>query len=462
MGNRYSIVNNIRPMKKLLLYFSFLLPIQLLLAQSTSDYAVELAAFDQSVPLSYFKNIKGVYETYDVNQIYRYHIAAPTKSEAEVILGRVKKQGFPNARIIDFAYIQEVCKAKCGYIPPKRTGIGAVPNNTNNNTTSRNISNNNPTSDNTTSLSATALLGKNAEKIPESLQDEEWLAFYEEYKDLGFEEEFLYQIYKTFGGAIKIDKAAWFEFLEKNKHLGATKAELFEFFMKHGDMKISQADWFVYKNGNDENFKNWMEFKAQNNDLGADDAELLALYNEYGNIVISQAMWFLFKEEQKKKGKDPNNFETGDWGEPTTNNYADVETIGFVLFEFAGTQLSAKTYQELDKVVNSLKKNKNLTVELVGHADAIGNAANNRALSLRRAKQVQSYLLKKGVPSQQTKATGMGEDAPIAINNKADGTDSPEGRKYNRRVDLRVTDPDGNLVQLVSLVVIPEQLRRRN
>ncbi|MCO4820725.1 MAG: OmpA family protein [Flavobacteriaceae bacterium] len=448
-------------MKKIILYFSFLLSFHLLSAQAPSDYAVELAAFDQSVPLSYFKKIKGVYETYDVNQIYRYHIAAPTKEEADVILGRVKKQGFPNARIIDFAYIREVCEAKCGYIPPKRTTLGAIPNNISNNTTSRNANNNTPTK-NTTSLSATALLGKNAEKIPESLQDEVWLAFYEQYKDLGLKEEFLYQIYKIFGSSINIDKAAWFEFLEKNKHLGATNAELFDFFMKYGDLSISQADWFVYKNGDDENFKNWMQFKERNNNLGATNSELLALYNEFGNIVISQAMWFLFKEDQKKKGKDPSDFETGDWGEPTTNNYADIETIGFVLFEFGGTKLSTKTYQELDKVVNALKRNKNLSVELVGHADAIGNAANNRALSLRRAKQVQSYLLKKGVPSQQTKATGMGEDSPIAINNTTDGTDSPEGRKYNRRVDLRVTDPNGNLVQLVSLVTIPEQLRRRN
>ena len=42
--------------------------------QQNADFAVELAAFDQSVPLSYFKGISKVYETFDVNQIYRYHM----------------------------------------------------------------------------------------------------------------------------------------------------------------------------------------------------------------------------------------------------------------------------------------------------------------------------------------------------------------------------------------------------
>jgi outer membrane protein OmpA-like peptidoglycan-associated protein len=445
-------------MRRLIPTLCFLFLLHFLSAQNNTDYAVELAAFDQSVPISYFKNIKGVYETYDVNQIYRYHIAAKTKDEADVILARVKKQGFPNARIIDFAYIREMCKVQCGYIPPKKTGIGAVPNN--NDPVGRNISNN-ASNNNTTSLSATALLGANAEKIPENLEDEEWLAFYEQYKDMGFDEEFLYQIYKTFGGAIKIDKAAFFEFVEKNKHLGATKAELFEFFFKHGDMKLSQADWFVYTNGDDANFKNWLEFKDRNKSLEATDEELLALYNEYGNIVISQAMWFIFKEEQKKQGKDPSNFEAGDWASPNANN-TSVETIGFVLFEFGGTQPTQTAFEELNKLANSLKKNKNLKVELVGHADAIGNADRNKALSLRRAQKVQQYLLQQGVPLKQTTAKGMGEEKPIAINNNPDGSDNPKGRSYNRRVDLRVTDPGGNLVQIVSLVVVPEELRRRN
>jgi outer membrane protein OmpA-like peptidoglycan-associated protein len=440
-------------MKKFILSILFLFSLQLIFAQNSPDYAVELAAFDQSVPLSYFKKIKGVYETYDVNQIYRYHIAASGKNEADVILARVKKQGFPNARIIDFGYIREVCKAQCGYVPPKRTGIGATPNN-NTNVAARGINTN------TTSLSATDLLGSKAEKIPTNLQDEEWLAFYEQYKDLGFDEDFLYQIYKTFGGAIKIDKAAFFEFLEKNKHLGATKAELFEFFIKHGDMEISQADWFVYKNGDDENFRNWLEFKKRNKNLGATDEELLALYNEYGNIVISQAMWFLFKEDQKKKGKDPAVFEAGNWASP--NNNTSIETVGFILFEFGGTQPTGEAFGELNKLTNALKKNKNLTVTLVGHADAVGDANRNKVLSVRRAKRVQQYLLQKGVPAKQTKVEGKGEESPIAINNNLDGSDNPKGRSYNRRVDLRVTDPDGNLVQIVSLVVVPEELRQRN
>ncbi len=432
-------------MKNIISTLLFLILISSLNAQNT-DYAVELAAFDQSVPLSYFKKINGVYETYDVNQIYRYHIAAKSKEEAEVILASVKKQGFPNARIIDFAYIREVCKAQCGYIPPKPTGIGAAPKKNNNKPP--------------VSLNATALLGENAETIPKELENPEWLAFYEKYKDLGFSEAFLYEIYSTFGGSIKIDKAAWFEFKKKNAHLGVSDAELFEFFIKHGDLKISEVDWFMFKTKSDEEFKDWLAFKEKNRGLDATNEELLVLYDEYGNIVISQAMWFIFQEEQdslKATGQDPISSKVENWSAAG----ADVQSISFILFEFGGTQPWGDAFKEMDKLANSLKKNNKLKVELTGHTDAIGSASQNKVLSLNRAKRVQQYLLQKGVPPDQITVKGMGEDTPIAINNNPDGSDSPLGRRYNRRVELKVTDPDGNIVQIVSVVEVPENLRRR-
>ena len=78
-----------------------------------------------------------------------------------------------------------------------------------------------------------------------------------------------------------------------------------------------------------------------------------------------------------------------------------------------------------------------------------------------KANTVNQYLTQYGVAAKQISLQGKGESTPIAINENKDGSDSPEGRKYNRRVDLLVLDPDGNPVQIVSTISIPSHLRAK-
>lgn len=444
------------------------------MAQQKTDFAIELAAFDQSVPLSYFKGIKGVYETYDINQIYRYHIAADSKIDAEAILQEVQQAGFPNARIIDFEYIREICESRCGYIPPQPTGIGMNPNTSNNNTVVQNTTtNNNPSSNsrntnntptntttsrsfpntnnssNSMSIDATALLGEHAEEIPAELLDPEFQEFMEKNADLGMTEEELAAIYKKHGN-IKIDQADWFVFKSKNADVDASDDELVDFYLKHGNIKISRADWFVFKTKKEEDFDEWQAFKEKNKELDATDEELLALYEKHGNIRISNAIWFAFQEDRS---------EYPDIALDDFSGNANVQTVGFVMFEFGGTRISPNTLTELQKVASALSKNENLSIDLIGHADAIGNAYANKLLSLRRANTVKQFLARKGIEADRMKALGKGEDDPIAINNLPDGTDSPQGRQFNRRVDLLVVDPQGNPVNIVSSIQIPQNLR---
>ena len=131
-----------------------------------------------------------------------------------------------------------------------------------------------------------------------------------------------------------------------------------------------------------------------------------------------------------------------DNGSTDINDDVKIETAGFLLFEFGSTQLYSYSKNDLKKVLLALQKNKQLKIELIGHADAIGRAGKNQILSLQRANQIKQYLLDNSISQDRIKTYGKGENAPIAINNNVDGSDSPEGRKYNRRVDLRVLDPN--------------------
>ena len=493
-------------MKRFLLFFVFLSTLSnIAKSQQRSDFAVELAAFDQSVPLSYFKGISGVYEAYDINQIYRYHIAAPSREAADKILQEVKQSGFPNARVIDFGYIRNVCESQCGYTPPKPTGVGMRSNTLNtpqnnkpqtttsgtivNNTKNTNSNNNNlsivsaqnnTNSNNTATVSAqnntsnttnnkrsisidaASLLGNKAATLPEEYNDADWIAFLERNKYLGLSEEELLEVYRKHGN-IRIEHAPWFEFKNKNADLGATDAELMELFIRHGNIKIEDAIWFSFKKEKGDADTDWLDFKLKNADLGATDAELNALYAKHGNIRISQAIWFHFKNTPQDYPKPTNTSHTtpnfNDNNSNGNSNNTDVQTVGFVMFEFGGIKLSENTVPELDKVASALVKNKNLRIELTGHADAVGSTSNNQALSLKRAGTVRQYLANKGVNMERIKINAMGEADPIAINNNKDGSDCPEGRKYNRRVDLRVADPDGNEVRIVSNIIVPNHLQ---
>jgi hypothetical protein len=51
-------------------------------------------------------------------------------------------------------------------------------------------------------------------------------------------------------------------------------------------------------------------------------------------------------------------------------------------------------------------------------------------LSQRRAEEVRTYLIERGMPADRITAVGRGESQPVASN------DSPEGRAMNRRVEI--------------------------
>ena len=74
-----------------------------------------------------------------------------------------------------------------------------------------------------------------------------------------------------------------------------------------------------------------------------------------------------------------------------------------------------------------------------GHTDAKGNDGYNDALSTRRAKSVQAWLTRRGkVPVARITTAGLGKRQPVAPNQKPDGSDDPEGRQRNRRVEILV------------------------
>jgi outer membrane protein OmpA-like peptidoglycan-associated protein len=95
-----------------------------------------------------------------------------------------------------------------------------------------------------------------------------------------------------------------------------------------------------------------------------------------------------------------------------------------------------------------MQNNPNLVIEISSHTDNIGSDAANLTLSQNRAESVVNYLVSKGIGPKLLNARGFGETKPIAENQKADGSDNPEGRQLNRRTEFRIVGkmrPDGKI-----------------
>ncbi len=103
-----------------------------------------------------------------------------------------------------------------------------------------------------------------------------------------------------------------------------------------------------------------------------------------------------------------------------------------ILFNMGTTALLEESYPELNAVVDFMKSNPKVEIELEGHTDNRGDAKKNLALSKERVDRIKAYLVSKGVASRRISGKGFGGTKPIATN------DSEEARKLNRRVEFLI------------------------
>lgn len=103
-----------------------------------------------------------------------------------------------------------------------------------------------------------------------------------------------------------------------------------------------------------------------------------------------------------------------------------------IFFESSRADLSPESMAELMKLVNFMKKNPELKVEISGHTDISGSEEENKVLSSNRANNVKKYLLGYGIPEVRLVAKGYGSISPIA------GNTTEDGKKQNRRTEFKI------------------------
>jgi outer membrane protein OmpA-like peptidoglycan-associated protein len=111
----------------------------------------------------------------------------------------------------------------------------------------------------------------------------------------------------------------------------------------------------------------------------------------------------------------------------------DVTVVLNNLFFDSGLALlRPESSLEIQRLVEFLKENTGITIELSGHTDNVGAPAANLLLSQKRVAAVEQELLRKGIPQERVRAVGYGEKRPKASNS------TENGRQRNRRVEFRI------------------------
>jgi outer membrane protein OmpA-like peptidoglycan-associated protein/tetratricopeptide (TPR) repeat protein len=104
-----------------------------------------------------------------------------------------------------------------------------------------------------------------------------------------------------------------------------------------------------------------------------------------------------------------------------------------IYFDFDKAIIKSESKNELQKLLDMMRNNPTMKVELGGHTDAKGSNEYNISLSQRRANAVVDWLVKNGIDRNRLVPKGYGEEKPLVSND-----DEQDGREINRRTEFKV------------------------
>ena len=112
----------------------------------------------------------------------------------------------------------------------------------------------------------------------------------------------------------------------------------------------------------------------------------------------------------------------------------DAIVIENIYFDFNKSSIKKESELSLNKIVEVLTNNPNMSITINAHTDSKGSETYNQTLSESRAKAAYQYLLKKGIPATQLTYKGFGESELLEKCEKC----SAKQDQTNRRVEFKI------------------------
>ncbi len=115
-----------------------------------------------------------------------------------------------------------------------------------------------------------------------------------------------------------------------------------------------------------------------------------------------------------------------------------------VSFPPGSAALSLEARDTVRDIATHLKAPKlaDQSIVIAGYTDAVGDPRYNERLARERAQAVARELVFNGIRRDRIAVVAHGETDPVAPNVNPDGSDNPEGRALNRRVEIRLQDEE--------------------
>ncbi len=175
-------------------------------------------------------------------------------------------------------------------------------------------------------------------------------------------------------------------------------------------------------------------YRTLNADSESGYIAILQKDKSYAFNISSPGFLFYSQRFEYRAGADFHNAQVLDiYLTPVRENENVV--LKNVLFEHDSYQLTTESEAELMQIVDFLKLNSKLRIEILGHTDNVGDEQYNLILSENRAKAISNFLLEY-IPQRRINFIGYGSTQPVADNK------SEEGRKLNRRSEMRIVSID--------------------
>ena len=115
-----------------------------------------------------------------------------------------------------------------------------------------------------------------------------------------------------------------------------------------------------------------------------------------------------------------------------------ISLQGEILFDFDKADIRPAAESTLAQVAKVIKGYPRARVLIEGHTDSKGSNSYNTKLSDRHAVSVKNWFAKHGVAANSMQTHGWGASRPVAPNKHPDGSDDPDGRQKNRRVEITI------------------------
>lgn len=106
--------------------------------------------------------------------------------------------------------------------------------------------------------------------------------------------------------------------------------------------------------------------------------------------------------------------------------------LNHLIFAQGKAVIDPKSYSELDEVVQMMKENPRMEIQLEGHTDNVGNPKANLELSQNRVEAVKKYMVARDIAKSRIQTKAFGGSQPLR------NEMTPEAKALNRRVEMRI------------------------